>query len=335
MVDLMGKKFYFFGLSIIIIIAGVVGLIVNGLQLDIQFQGGTIIELPITTNQLKDLYKGDSMDSIKNKVIERSQKITTDTVNKIATAQLSTTYNSDNSSQDLQIITIKIANKQGSLKDADLSKLTDKLKAEFKLPDSTLVGQKNVDPSIGKELLSNGLQAILWSSLIIIIYIWWRFKVMSGPSAGVMAVLAMIHDAMIMLAVYAIFKIPVNESFIAAVLTILGYSMNDTIIIYDRIRENSNQLRRMPIGELVNRSIIQTLNRSINTIVTVLICLISMLAFSLYYNITSITDFVLPLIVGIVSGCYSSIFVASPLWIIWKESRQKKNIKAKRKPARA
>jgi preprotein translocase subunit SecF len=138
-----------------------------------------------------------------------------------------------------------------------------------------------------------------------------------------------------MLAVYTIFKLPVNESFIAAVLTILGYSMNDTIIIYDRIRENSNQLRRMPIGELVNRSIIQTLNRSINTIVTVLICLISMLVFSLVYNITSITDFILPLIVGIVSGCYSSIFIASPLWILWKESKQKKKIKTKQKPARA
>ncbi len=335
MVDLMGKKFYFFALSIVIILAGIVGYIVNGLQLDIQFQGGTIVQLPVTSDHLNELYKGDSIDTIKNKVIDRSQKITTDTVNKIATAQLSTTYNSSNASQDLQIITIKIANEQGSLKDADLSKLTDNLKKEFKLPDNTLVGQENVDPSIGKELLSNGLQALLWSSLLIIIYIWWRFKVMSGPSAGVMAVLAMVHDIFIMLAVYTIFKIPVNESFIAAILTILGYSMNDTIIIYDRIRENSNQLRRMPIGELVNRSIIQTLNRSINTIVTVLICLISMLVFSMYYNITSIIDFILPLIVGIVSGCYSSIFVASPLWILWKESQQKKKIKPKAKTAKA
>lgn len=152
---------------------------------------------------------------------------------------------------------------------------------------------------------------------------------MSGLSAGVMAVLALLHDAAIMLSVYTVFRIPLNDSFIAAVLTILGYSMNDTIIIYDRIRENSNLLRKVPIAELVNKSILQTLARSINTVVTVLICVTTVYVFAVYHNIKSIQDFSLPLIVGITSGCYSSIFIASPLWVMWRQSKSKKKVPSK------
>ena len=158
---------------------------------------------------------------------------------------------------------------------------------------------------------------------------------MSGLSAGIMAVLALLHDALIMLSVYTIFQIPLNESFIAAVLTVIGYSMNDTIIIYDRVRENSNLLRRTPIAELVNQSIVQTLNRSINTVVTVLISIITVYMFARFYNIPSIENFSFPLIIGIVSGCYSSIFIASPLWVIWKEGQAKRKKTVKGKPARA
>ncbi|MDP4094694.1 MAG: protein translocase subunit SecF [Bacillota bacterium] len=327
MVDLMGKKKYFFILSAVIIIAGIVALFVNGLQLDISFQGGTVMDIPLDSTQINQIYKGQTADQVKNSIITDAEKITSDTVNKIATAQLSNTYNSKNTTQTLQVLTVKIADKQGSLNDADLANLSTALKAKFKFTQNPSIS--NVSPSIGSELLKSGVLALVLSSLCIVIYIWIRFRIMSGPSAGVMAVLAMIHDALIMLAVYTIFKLPVNEAFIAAVLTILGYSMNDTIIIYDRIRENSKLLRKTNISELVNKSIIQTLNRSINTVVTVLICLLSILGFSMYYNIVSIKDFILPLIVGIISGCYSSIFIASPLWVLWKESQAKKKIRSK------
>jgi preprotein translocase subunit SecF len=150
-----------------------------------------------------------------------------------------------------------------------------------------------------------------------------------------MAIIALLHDVLIMCAVYFIFRIPLNDSFVAAVLTVIGYSMNDTIIIYDRIRENSNLLRKVPIGELVNKSVVQTLNRSINTVVTVLICITTLFIFASINNITSVKDFTLPLIVGISSGMYSSIFVASSLFVVWKESQAKKKIAAKAAKSRA
>jgi preprotein translocase subunit SecF len=115
-----------------------------------------------------------------------------------------------------------------------------------------------------------------------------------------------------------------NESFYCGHLTILGYSMNDTVIIYDRVRENSSLLRKMPIAELVNRSILQTLNRSINTVVTVLISILTVFIFASVYKIHSVTEFTFPLLIGITSGCYSSIFIASPLYVMWKEYKAKR-----------
>ncbi|MCR4437031.1 MAG: protein translocase subunit SecF [Clostridiales bacterium] len=315
MVDLMGKKYYFFALSALIIIAGIVAYIVNGgMVLDIQFQGGTILEI-----QMKD----GNFDP------RKAEDIVKNTVGKIATAQKSETYDSSGKNPKVYLLTINIANKQGSLTGDEQTKLVEALRKEFDIPADAQMNVNNVAPFIGTELLSKGLQGVFWASVLIILYMWWRFQVMSGLSAGVTAILALLHDALIMLSIYAIFRVPVNDAFIAAVLTVIGYSMNDTIIIYDRIRENSNLLKKTPIAELVNRSIIQTLSRSINTVVTVEICMITVYAFAAYYNITSIMDFTLPLIVGITSGCYSSIFIASPLWVMWKESRAKKKVASK------
>jgi preprotein translocase subunit SecF len=165
------------------------------------------------------------------------------------------------------------------------------------------------------------------SALLIIIYVWARFSVMSGLSAAIMSVVALLHDVFIMLSVYAIFKVPVNESFIAAALTILGYSINDTIIIYDRIRENSKLIRKSATFELVNKSINQTILRSINTVVTTLIAVATVYVAAAVNNINSLKEFTFPLLVGITSGCYSSIFIASPLWAMWKEHKAKTHLR--------
>jgi preprotein translocase subunit SecF len=150
---------------------------------------------------------------------------------------------------------------------------------------------------------------------------------MSGLSAGVFAIIGVLHDLMVMVAVYLIFRLPINESFIAAILTVVGYSMNDTIIIYDRVRENSRMLKKVPLPELVNTSIMQTLNRSINTVVTSLIAITTVFVFAEINGISSMSEFSFPLIIGIAAGCYSSIFIASPLWVMWKESQKKKTVK--------
>ncbi len=311
MVDLMGKRNYFFGLSILIILAGIVGYIVhNGFNLDIEFEGGTVIEM-----QMND----DRFDTTK------VEQIASLAINKKVTAQKSETLNTKDNNSKINMLIMNIASKD-TLTGSEQTKLVDAIKKEFGLKNNVQMTVTNINPSIGQELLGKGLNAIIMASLLIIIYIWIRFRVMSGLSAGITAVIALLHDAFLMLSVYTIFNIPLNESFIAAVLTVLGYSMNDTIIIYDRIRENSGLLRKTPIAELVNKSIIQTLSRSINTVVTVLICLITVYVYASYYNIGSIKEFSFPLIIGVSSGCYSSIFIASPLWIIWKQAQVKKKI---------
>jgi preprotein translocase subunit SecF len=319
MIDLIGKKYYFFALSGLLILAGLVGLLVNGIKLDIQFQGGTRITMQMPNN-----------DYDTNKAVDLVQK----TIGKTATVLKSQTYNADNKAAKLNIMVLDIASKD-TLDQDQRSKLLTALRTEFKVSENAATNVSSIAPFIGDEIKTKSLYAIFWASFFIILYVWWRFKVMSGLSAGVMAVVALLHDVLIMCAVYFIFKIPLNDSFVAAVLTVIGYSMNDTIIIYDRIRENSNQLRKVPIGELVNKSVVQTLNRSINTVVTVLICIITLYIFAALpgNNITSVKEFTMPLIVGIASGMYSSIFVASSLYVVWKERSGKKKLSGK--PAKA
>lgn len=313
MIDLIGKKYYFFGLSILILLTGLVFYFINGIQLDIQFQGGTIIQV-----QMPD----DKFDT------KKAEDIVKTSIGKSATAQKSSSYNASDKANKIHMLVLNIASKD-TLSDTERQKVVTDIKTAFNVKQDAQVTVHSVAPFIGNEIRMKAIYAVFWASLLIIIYVWIRFKVMSGLSAGVMAVIALLHDVLIMFTVYIVFKIPLNDSFVAAMLTVIGYSMNDTIIIYDRIRENSALLRKVPIGEMVNRSVVQTLNRSINTVVTVLICIVTVYVFASINGIVSIKDFTLPLIVGISSGCYSSIFIASSLFVVWKESREKKRIAAK------
>lgn len=320
MIDFIGKKYYFFGLSIILILAGIVAYAIHGgFNLDIQFRGGTAIQ--IQTNN-------------SNYSTAKAEELVKNTINKKATVLKLETLNTKEAGKKIYLMEIRITSKDTLVAD-EATKLIEAIKAdkEFSIPANPQQSSRNVQPSMGAELMQKGVMAVVVSSILIIIYIWWRFQIMSGLSAGVMAVAALIHDILLMLSVYAILQISLNEAFIAAVLTVIGYSMNDTIIIYDRIRENSKLIRKTGISELVNTSINQTLSRSINTVATVLICIITVFVFASVYHITTIREFAEPLIIGITSGCYSSIFIASPLWVLWKEYQLKKNIKVK--PAKA
>lgn len=307
MVNLIGKRYYFFALSILIILSGIVAFVIHGgFNLDIQFKGGTVINIEMTDKKF-------DTTKIENDVTKQ--------INKKVTAQMSE-IPGINGGKAVYMLKLSIADE---LPTEDTTKIVNFLNSgTYGVKKDSTPEIDSISPAIGKELRNNALMAAVVAIILIILYIWWRFRIMSGLSAGVMGVIALLHDAMVMLSVYTIFNIPLNESFIAAVLTILGYSMNDTIIIYDRIRENSSLLRKVPISELVNKSILQTLNRSINTVLTVLVSVITVYAFASYYGIESVKEFTFPLLVGLASGCYSSIFVASPLYVMWKEHKAKK-----------
>lgn len=304
MIDIIGKRKYFFVFSIVLILTGIIGFLINGVQLDIQFEGGTLMQIEMNDND----YDTDEVEQVFKQA-----------VNKEAKAQKLQTINAEEN-KTIYMLMLKVSGSE-TLTDEERIKVVDALRKEFDIKQGAEMQMNSVEPFIGRELRNKGIQAAIYASVLIIIYIWWRFSVMSGLSAAIMAVIALIHDALIMFSVYTIFQLPLNESFVAAVLTILGYSMNDTIIIYDRVRENSRLLKKVSISELVNKSIIQTLARSINTVATVLICIITVYLFSYHYNIQSLKEFSLPLIVGLASGGYSSIFIASPLWAMWREHK--------------
>ncbi|WP_024833995.1 protein translocase subunit SecF [Ruminiclostridium josui] len=326
MVNLYAKRYYFFILSAIIILSGVVMYLVEGFNLDIEFEGGTIIEMRANDKMFTEA----NTQELQTKIEDFVEK----TINKPAKVQKSTSYDvSGTNTKGFDIITISIGS-ENTLSNDELTKVEEAVVKEFKLTaKDPVVSEESVEPFIGKEIMNNGLKAVAIAFVLIVLYVWYRFKAMSGLSAGVFAIVGVLHDLLIMLSVYVIFQIPLNESFIAAILTVVGYSMNDTVIIYDRIRENNRLLRKVPLPELVNDSIIQTLNRSINTVVTSLIAITTVYVFAKINGINSMEQFSFPLIVGIAAGCYSSIFIASPLYVMWKESQKKKKVSGK--PAKA
>ena len=175
----------------------------------------------------------------------------------------------------------------------------------------------NFAPTISGEFKMKAIQAVLLGAILMLIYISIRFK---DFKFGASAVLALLHNVLIMLGVYALFRIPLNNSFIAAMLTIIGYSINDTIIIFDRIRENKGRIKGSD-EEVIDISVGQTVTRSINTSITTLV----MVVLLYFLGVSSVKEFAFPLVVGIIAGTYSSIFIASPLWYEMRKFQRKHN----------
>lgn len=310
MFDFYGKRKIFLALSGIIILAGIIGFIVNGgFKMDIQFQGGTEIILEMEDSSYSDADAQNMLSDLINKKVY---------VQKLNTA-------GQNQNEKIDLMDIKIAGAE----EEDYNKVVDAVKKQYNVKEDAQMTVNRVDPAIGGEMQRKGIIAVILASVLMLIYVWIRFNIMSGLLAGATAVLALVHDVAVMLAFYAIFGIPLNESFIAAVLTIVGYSINDTIVIYDRIRENTKLLRKDSLPELMNKSVMQSLSRSINTSLTTLICVVTIFMFAKVNSIDSITEFTLPLMVGLVSGVYSTLFIASPIWVSWKESNARKRIAGK------
>lgn len=317
MFDFIGNRKYFIAFSILLFVAGFVAYLLNGIELDIQFQGGTIIQI-----QMVD----ENFDA------DRAEEIVEETIGKKTNAQKSQTI-SGTSGDKIDLLVLNVANKEDTFSAEELDKVLEALRQEYNVKEGADISINSVEPFIGRAMLLRGLYAVVLASVLMVVYVGFRFRAISGLSAGVMAVVALFHDILVVFATHIVFRIPINDTFIATVLTILGYSLNDTIVIYDRIRENNRLMRKESIGEIVNKSINQSLTRTINTSVCVFLSVLVLFIFAQVNNIQSVKNFTLPLLLGVVSGCYSSIFIAGPLWVAWKEYVLKK--KAAGKPAKA
>lgn len=304
-IDFIGKRKIFFSIALCIIAVALVCSLVFGIQMDVQFSGGTIATYS---------YTGDVDD-------DAIQTVVSDTVGQECSIQ------EQQDATGNKNIVITIASK---LSVDETSSLTSALQQEFADNNLEVMQMNTVDPTIGGEFLLKSLFALLLAAVLIIIYVAIRFRKIGGLSAGVMGVLTLCNDMLVVFAVFVIFRIPLNDNFIAVELMILGYSINDTIIIYDRIRENKRLLGpKVPIRELVNQSITQSLARSINTSVTTALAIGTVCVISLVFNISSIVTFAFPMLVGVVYGAFSSLCICGSLWVTWQEHKEKKAEQAK------
>lgn len=288
MFKIIEKTKIWFSISLAIILVGVVLMATRGLNFGIDFKGGTKIVVDF----------GGSFDKVEADGIVKE-------------------YADDAVTKTVESTQYEIKSKD--LDETKTAELFDALKEKYSLEDSALISQSQIGPSVGKELTRNAIISVLVACVAMLIYIAIRFEF----NFGIAAITALVHDVLITLAFYAIFNIPVNNSFIAAMLTIVGYSINDTIVIFDRIRENSNSMRRSTPAEIANTSINKTLARSINTSLTTLIIIGAVNIF-----VPTVREFSLPLLIGIAAGAYSSIFIASPIWVLLQKRKPKnKNVK--------
>lgn len=293
--DILKRSKLWFAISLLIIIPGIFCMFTKGFNFGIDFTGGTIIEMEfqqeVTLPQVRDVLREYNLDN--------------------ATIQLSGDVSNVEASKDVMIRTM-------DLEENDRKAVMASLKDE--IGDYTVLREEKVGATIGGELITDALMATVISWILIILYVSYRFE----WRFGVAAILTLIHDVLIVLSVFSFLQKQVDSSFVAAILTIIGYSINDTIVIFDRIRENQRLhfKRGGDLNELANRSIYQTLTRSLYTVFTVLFT-----TFALYFFGGDTTkDFSFALLVGFFSGSYSSIFVASPLWVVLKNRFPAKRI---------
>lgn len=275
-----------FAISAIIIIIGGIILSLSGLNFGIDFAGGTIINI--------DLHQTFEVSEIRD---------VTDAFDEGADI----TYSGDDREQ-------VIIQTQESLSNEQRKEIFSEFQNKYNLTEEDLLSIDQVDPVIGDELKNQVLIAVAIAVIAMLIYITFRFEL----SFAISAIVALTHDMLIVLAFYAIMRIQVNAPFIAAMLTILGYSINDTIVIFDRIRENRKRFKKNDYKNLVNTSISQSIARSINTSLTTLITITALYIL----GVEAIRNFALPLIVGFLAGTYSSIFIASPVWYLLKTRKQ-------------
>jgi len=294
MINFIGNKKIFFIASLAVILAGVIAFIAfGGLNLDLDFKGGTSIRINIGSD-----YTDADIKAIVNEV---EPKVSVQIIS---------------SGNEIDIRTQELSTEKRD-------QIVDKIVEKYSLDKSALLEATNISASASTQLIYNAFQAIGWAVLFMLLYITVRFDFRSGLAA----IIGLAHNILVMLSVYAIFRIRINSSFIAAILTIVGYSINDTIVIFDKIRENAKRNANSKFPEVANMSLNQSLTRTINTSVTTLVTILVLYIM----GVDSIKEFSLPIIIGILVGTYSSICIASPLWSIFKGIRLgKKKAKARK-----
>lgn len=280
-------RWIYISVAIVVILAGIVSFFVSGLNIDIDFKGGTSIVFntmsdSATKEEIEQIVR-DNVDVKGSVVVQPSMEKPTEYTIKMQS--LST----EESDKVINALKEKYVPSEENFDDYSISSFT---------------------AAYGKQLAGEAIWAVVIALLLMLVYITFRFEFLQG----VCAVIGLLHDTLIMLAVYTVFMVPVNSSFIAVILTILGYSINNTIVVFDRVRENKKFARKETTEEIVDKSLNGTLMRSINTTITTFIMVVCLYIF----GGTSIKEFSFPLMIGLIGGAYSSLFIVAPVWAMMK-----------------
>ena len=301
--DFLKNKKIFFIIPLVIAVATIITALIIGVPVDIEFKGGTLLTYS---------YKGTiDVNAVKTTVEEMN----------LGTVGVTT---GSAFGSDLETVKISFASDEGLTAEVQ-EQVTTKLKEAYADNKLELVNSQDVKPSAGFSFFLKCFVAVMFSFLLLIIYIAIRFKNIGGWSAGAFALVALANDVFMVFATFVFMRLPIDANFMAVILTILGYSINNTIVLYDRIRENRKLYgKKITINELVNGSINQSLTRSIKTTITTAVAVLSMCIVAWLCGIESIVSFVFPMFVGLIAGAYSSIFIAGPAWTVWKNAHPEK-----------
>ena len=285
--SILKHKKIFFIVSLVVILAGIIAYIAfGGLNFGLDFMGGTEIRMNI----------GKEFDNNEISAIVEETAGVKPSVQKAGQTEVS----------------IKTEEIDTEKRDA----VVEAIKAKYELDETALQEATNVSASASTKLLTDALKAILISVICMLVYITFRFDFRSGLAA----ILGLLHNVLVMIAIYAIFRMQINSTFVAAILTIVGYSINNTIIIFDKIRENRKSNRRIPFEEVSAMALRQVMTRTINASITTLITIVVLYVM----GIDSIREFSLPIIIGVLVGTYSSICISTPLWVVLNNKLKKR-----------
>ena len=284
-----------------LIIVGILVTVLAGVKLDINFSGGTKISYSYTG----DVAEGDFKDTVAT-ALDKEFSVGKNT----------------SLAGDVNCYVITLSGKD-SISAEVQENITEALEKKFKDNEITLYDSTSVSPTIAGSFFLKSLVAVVITAVLVVIYVGIRFKKIGGVSAALTALCALVLDLIVAFFICVIFRLPIDMNFMAVVLTILGYSLNDTIVIYDRVRENKGLYPEFTVAQNMDKSVSDTLVRNIVTTVTTVCAVLTIVVVSEVCGLTTLRSFAIPMAFGLVSGCFSSIFVAGPLWVAYKESKSK------------
>lgn len=306
MVDIIARRKLFFTIPLVVLVVTIICAAVFGVELDINFRGGSLVVYSFNGEVVdKALIESTLSEALGQPAsVQEQRDVVSGSMNYVAT----------------------LSSKEGITPEKQ-QELTNALTEKFPQNQVAVLSTNNVDPAIGRDFFVKSMFAVIVAAILMILYIALRFRKMGGWSAGVFAVIALLHDVMYVFATFVLFRFPISDSFIAVALTILGYSINATIVIYDRVRENKRVIgNKHTNDEIVNISVNQTLARSINTTISTALAMGTVCVVAKLYHVDSIVRFAFPMLIGILAGAYSSVCIAGPLWAWWqnRKAAQKK-----------